>query len=44
LFFSPSQLNEKEDRENIAVSPEEGSNEEQASGRDESSPKVDVMN
>jgi hypothetical protein len=70
LFFSPSQLNEKEDRENIAASPEgsssredssdlgeggsggsssssssdEGSNEGQASGRDESSPKVDVMN
>jgi hypothetical protein len=69
LFFSPSQLNEKEDRENIATSPEgsasgedssdsseggsgggsssssdEGSNDGQASGRDESSPKVDVMN
>jgi hypothetical protein len=70
LLFSPSQLNEKEDRENIAASPEgstsgedssdsgeggsggssssssssdEGSNEGQASGRDESSPKVDVM-
>jgi hypothetical protein len=61
-------LNEKEDRENIAASPEglasdedssdsgeggsgssssssdEGSNDGQASGRDESSPKVDVMN
>jgi hypothetical protein len=70
LFFSPSQLNEKEDRENIAASPEgsasgedssdsgeggsggssssnssdEGSNDGQASGRDESSPKVDVLN
>jgi hypothetical protein len=72
LFFSPSQLNEKEDRENIAASPEgsasdedssdsgdggsgssssggssgsdEGSNDGQASGRDESSPKVDIMN
>jgi hypothetical protein len=69
LFFSPSQLNEKEDRENIAASPEgsasgedssdsgeggsggssssssdEGRNDGQASGRDESSPKVDVMN
>jgi hypothetical protein len=65
LLFSPSQLNEKEDRENIAASPEgstsgedssdsgeggsggsssdEGSNDGQASGRDESSPKVDVM-
>jgi hypothetical protein len=65
----PSQLNEEEDRENIAVSPEgstsgedssdsgeggsggsssnssssdEGSNDGQASGRDESFPKVDV--
>jgi hypothetical protein len=71
LFFAPSQLNEKEDRENIAASPDgsasgedssdsgeggsggssssssssdEGSNDGQASGRDESSPKVDVMN
>jgi hypothetical protein len=68
LFFSPSQLNEKEDRENIAASPEgsasgedssdsgeggsggsssssdEGSNDGQDSGRDESSPKVYVMN
>jgi hypothetical protein len=70
LLFSPSQLNEKEDRENIVASPEgstsgedssdsgeggsggsgsgssssdEGSNDGQASGRDESSPKVDVM-
>jgi hypothetical protein len=67
LLFSPSQLNKKEDRENIAASPEgstsgedssdsgeggsggsssssdEGSNDGQASGRDESSPKVDVM-
>jgi hypothetical protein len=69
LFF-PSQLNEEEDRENIAASPEgstsgedssdsgeggsggssssssssdEGSNDGQASGREESSPKVDVM-
>jgi hypothetical protein len=69
LFFSPSQLIEKEDRENIATSlkgsasggdssdsgeggsggsssssSDEGSNKGQASGRDESSPKVDVMN
>jgi hypothetical protein len=72
LFFSPSQLNDKEDRESIAASPggsasgkdssdsgegglgggnssnssssDEGSNDGQASGRDESSPKVDVMN
>jgi hypothetical protein len=71
FVFSPSQLNEKEDRENIAASPEgsasgedssdsgeggsggsnssssssdEGSNDGQASGRDESSPKVDVLN
>jgi hypothetical protein len=71
LLFSPSQLNEKEDHENIAASPEgstsgedssdsgegglggsssssssssdEGSNDGQASGHDESSPKVDVM-
>jgi hypothetical protein len=64
LLFYPSQLNEEEDRENIAASPEgstsgEGSsdfgeggsggsssdevnNDGQASGRDESSPKVDV--
>jgi hypothetical protein len=65
--FHRQQLNEKEDRENIAASPEgsasgedssdsgeggsgsssssdEGSNDGQASGRDESSPKVDVMN
>jgi hypothetical protein len=72
LLFFPSQLNEEEDRENIAASPEgstsgedssdsgergsggssssgsssrdEGSNDKQSSGRDESSPKVDVMN
>jgi hypothetical protein len=69
LLFFPSQLNEKEDCENIAASPEgstsgedssdsgeggsgasssssssdEGSNDGQASGSDESSPKVDVM-
>jgi hypothetical protein len=68
LLSYPSQLNEEEDRENIAVSPEgstsgedssdsgeggsggsssnsssdEGSNDGQASGRDESSPKVDI--
>jgi hypothetical protein len=68
LLPYPSQLNEEEDRENIAASPEgstsgeyssdsgeegsggsssssssdEGSNDGQASGRDESSPKVDV--
>jgi hypothetical protein len=67
LLFFPSQLNEEEDRENIAASPEgstsgedssdsgeggsggssssdEGSNDGQASGRDDSSPKVDVTN
>jgi hypothetical protein len=68
LLLYPSQLNEEEDRENIATSPEgstfgegssdsgeegsgssssssdEGSNDGQASGRDESSPKVDVTN
>jgi hypothetical protein len=69
LLFFPSQLDEEEDRENIAVSPEgstsgedssdsgeggsggssssssdEGSNDGQASGRDDSSPKVDVTN
>jgi hypothetical protein len=71
LLFFPSQLNEEEDRENIAASPEgstsgedssdsgeggsggsssssssssdEGSNDGQAFGRDDSSPKVDVM-
>jgi hypothetical protein len=67
LLFFPSQLNEEENRENIAASPEGstsgedssdsgeggsggssssidgGSNDGQASGRDESSPKVDVM-
>jgi hypothetical protein len=69
LFSYPSQLNEEEDCENIAASPEgstsgedssdsgeggsggssssssssdDGSNDGQASGRDESSPKVDV--
>jgi hypothetical protein len=68
LLSYPSQLNEEEDRENIAASPEgsnsgegcsdsaeggsggsssssssdEGSNDGQASGRGESSPKVDV--
>jgi hypothetical protein len=66
LLPYPSQLNEEEDRENVAASPEgstsgedssdsgeegsggsssssdEGSNDGQASGRDESSPKVDV--
>jgi hypothetical protein len=67
--FFPSQLNEEENRENIAASPEgstsgddssdsgegdsgggssnssdEGSNDGQAFGRDDSSPKVDVMN
>jgi hypothetical protein len=68
LLSYPCQLNEEEDRENIAASPEgstsgedssdsgeggsggsssssdEGSNDGQASGRDESSPKVDVTN
>jgi hypothetical protein len=68
LLFFPSQLNEEEDRENIAASPkgstsgedssdsgkggsggssssssDGGSNDGQAYGRDESSPKVDVM-
>jgi hypothetical protein len=67
--FFPFQLNEEEDRKNIAASPEgsssgedssdsgeggsggssssssdEGSNDGQASGRDDSSPKVDVTN
>jgi hypothetical protein len=72
LLFFPSQLNEEEDRENVAVSPEgstsgedssdsgeggsggsssssssssdDGSNDGQASGRDDISPKVDVTN
>jgi DNA repair exonuclease SbcCD ATPase subunit len=65
LFLYLFQLNEEEDRENVAASPEEStsdedssdsgeegssssssdedSNDGQASGRDESSPKVDVM-
>jgi hypothetical protein len=70
--FFPFQLNEEEDRENTAASPEgsssgedssdsgeggsggsssssnsssdEGNNDGQASGRDDSSPKVDVTN
>jgi hypothetical protein len=67
LLLYPSQLNEEEDHENVAVSPEgstssedssdsgeggsggsssgssdEGNNDGQALGRDESSPKVDV--
>jgi hypothetical protein len=72
LLFFASQLNEEEDRENIAASPEgstssedssdsgeggsggsssssssssdEGSDDGQASGRDDNSPKVDVTN
>jgi myosin heavy subunit len=67
LLFFLSQLNEEENRENIAVSPEgsasgkdssdsgeggsggssssdEGSDDGQASGRDDGSPKVDVTN
>jgi hypothetical protein len=69
LLFFLSQLNEEEDHENIATSPEgstsgedssdsgeggsggssssssdEGSNDGQASGRDDSSPKVDATN
>jgi hypothetical protein len=69
LLFFPSQLNEEEDRDNIAASPkgstsgedssdsgeggsggsssssssDEGSNDGHASGREDSSPKVDVM-
>jgi hypothetical protein len=70
LLFFLSQLNEEENRENIAASPEgstsgedssdsgeggsggsssssssdEGSNDGQASGHEDSSPKVDVTN